>query len=98
MERSSALRPLAAFALRYFGRAADDRVLIVNFGADLCLSPAPEPLLAPPEECRWRLFWSSEDPVYGGSGISPLETDENWRIPGFSAILMVPDRMSENKP
>ena len=27
----------------------DDRLLIVSFGIDLRLHPAPEPLLAPPE-------------------------------------------------
>ena len=37
----------AAFVLRYFGTAGDDRVLVVNLGADLWLSPAPEPLLGP---------------------------------------------------
>jgi maltooligosyltrehalose trehalohydrolase len=82
----------AAFVLRWFGKAGDDRLLIVNFGMDLHLSPAPEPLLAPPEGCCWRLRWSSEDPLYGGSGIPPLETDENWRVPGLSATVMVPDR------
>ena len=38
----------AAFVLRFFGRAQDDRLLIVNLGAHLHLDPAPEPLLAPP--------------------------------------------------
>ena len=75
----------AAFVLRYFGKAGDDRLLIVNLGVDLHLSPAPEPLLAPPEDCCWQLRWSSEDPGYGGSGIPPLETDGNWTIPGHSA-------------
>ena len=31
----------AAFMLRYFGKAGDDRLLIVNLGVDLHLSPAP---------------------------------------------------------
>ncbi len=38
-----------AFVIRYFGMDCDDRLLIVNFGRDLKLNPAPEPLLAPPE-------------------------------------------------
>lgn len=33
-----------AFLLRFFGPEADDRLMLVNFGADLLLSPAPEPL------------------------------------------------------
>src|SRR5262249_27355971 len=43
-----------AFALRFFGTCAkEDRLLLVNLGADLALSPA-EPLLAPPENCQFR--------------------------------------------
>ena len=86
----------AAFVLRYFGETGDDRLLIVNLGVDLRLSPAPEPLLAPPEGCRWQLLWCSEDPVYGGSGIPPLETDESWRIPGLSALVMIPARIRQS--
>ena len=37
-----------SFVLRYFGSDGDDRLLLVNFGVDLHLRPAPEPLLAPP--------------------------------------------------
>src|SRR5262249_7233305 len=62
-----------AFVLRYFD-AGGDRLLVVNFGRDLHLSPAPEPLLAPPEETAWEVLWSSEDPRYGGTGTPPLET------------------------
>ncbi len=65
-------------------------ILLVNFGVDLHLDPAPEPLLAPPEKHCWQVLWSSEDPQYGGNGIPPLETEENWRIPGAAAIVMKP--------
>ncbi len=81
----------AAFVLRYFDARNDDRLLIVNFGIDFSLSPAPEPLLAPPNECRWRLLWSSEDPRYGGNGTPPLETDADWVIPGCAALVLGPD-------
>jgi maltooligosyltrehalose trehalohydrolase len=54
----------------------------------LRLDPAPEPLLAPPEGSEWVVRWSSEDPVYGGMGTAPLETDANWLIPGYSAVLL----------
>lgn len=80
-----------AFVLRYFGeKKGDDRLLIVNLGVDLHLDPAPEPLLAPPHGARWELKWSSEDPQYGGVGTPPVETEENWRIPGRAAVVMTP--------
>ncbi|HEV2845967.1 MAG TPA: malto-oligosyltrehalose trehalohydrolase, partial [Thermoanaerobaculia bacterium] len=42
-----------AFVLRFFGRDAGDRLLVVNLGTDLDLEPAPEPLLAPLTGLRW---------------------------------------------
>jgi maltooligosyltrehalose trehalohydrolase len=76
--------------LRIFG-ATDDRLLLVNYGADQPLVPAPEPLLAPPAGRRWRLIWSSEDARYGGRGTPPVETEEEgWRLPGHCAIVMTP--------
>lgn len=78
-----------AFLLRFFCPSGD-RLLVVNLGRDLHLHPAPEPLLAPPEGCQWRTLWSSEDPRYGGGGTAPLDSDDNWRIPGEAAVLLVP--------
>jgi len=78
-----------AFVLRYLG-ADDDRLLLVNFGADLHLNPAPEPLLAPPAGKRWVTLWSSEDPRYGGSGTPSLDTKNNWRLPGHAAVALAP--------
>ena len=43
---------------------------------------------APPLKKRWRVLWSSEDPAYGGGGTPPLETEENWKIPGQAAVLL----------
>jgi len=80
----------SAFVLRFFGEDADDRLLIVNLGADLELNPAPEPLLAPPEDSDWTLLWSSESVSYGGGGTPPLETTANWWIPGRAAVVMKP--------
>ncbi|HEY5313809.1 MAG TPA: malto-oligosyltrehalose trehalohydrolase [Pirellulales bacterium] len=77
-----------AFVLRFFGPDDDDRLLIVNFGRDLHLDPAPEPLLAPVWQHQWRLLWSSESPSYGGTGTPPLESDDNWRIPGEAAVVL----------
>jgi maltooligosyltrehalose trehalohydrolase len=80
-----------AFVLRYFGGPDGDRLLMVNFGRDLLLDPAPEPLLAPPEGKRWKTLWSSEDPRYGGQGTPPPETEENWRLPGQAAVVLRPE-------
>jgi maltooligosyltrehalose trehalohydrolase len=81
----------SAFVLRYFGPGGDDRLLLVNMGADLQLDPAPEPLLAPPENANWRLVLCTEAPDYGGSGAPAYEEDAlNWMIPGRSAALFRP--------
>jgi maltooligosyltrehalose trehalohydrolase len=75
--------------LRFFGvRPGYDRLLLVNLGADLHLTSAPEPLLAPPEGKLWKLLWSSEDPEYGGGGTAPLDSPDNWRIPAHSSVAM----------
>jgi maltooligosyltrehalose trehalohydrolase len=79
-----------AFVLRYFGDRGDDRLLLVNFGRDLRLDPAPEPLLAPPAARLWEVQWSSEDPRYGGCGTAPLDSPDNWRIPGHAAVVLRP--------
>jgi len=76
--------------LRFFGEAGDDRLLLVNFGVDLHLDPAPEPLLAPPDGMTWQTLWSSEDPRYGGAGTPRLDSEDNWRIPGHAAIALHP--------
>jgi maltooligosyltrehalose trehalohydrolase len=77
-----------AFALRYFGGAKGDRLLLVNLGCDLDLVPAPEPLLAPPGQGDWRVTWSSESPRYGGQGTAPVNTEGRWRLVGESAVLL----------
>ncbi|HEX3128063.1 MAG TPA: malto-oligosyltrehalose trehalohydrolase [Thermoanaerobaculia bacterium] len=79
-----------ALVLRFFDPEGD-RLLLVNLGRDLHLVPAPEPLLAPPEDRRWEILWSSEDPEYGGSGAPPPEDEEEgWRIPGHAAVVLRP--------
>lgn len=82
-----------AFALRYFGDHEEDtRLLIINFGVDLPLTPNPEPLFAAPKNTQWEILWSSEDPRYGGGGTPPLSTDQNWRILGHAAMVLIPKR------
>ncbi len=80
-----------AFVLRFFGRAQNDRLLLINLGPQLHLDPAPEPLLAPPLGCQWALAWSSEDPRYGGGGTPPLDTEDNWKLPAESGVLLIPE-------
>jgi maltooligosyltrehalose trehalohydrolase len=78
-----------AWLLRYFG-GADDRVLVVNLGADLTLTPMPEPLLAPPENQAWEVIWSSESPSYGGGGVPALYRNGSLHLPGESAMVLRP--------
>lgn len=78
-----------AFVIRYFGeQPGDDRLLLVNLGRDLMLQPAPEPLLAPPENATWILLWDSEDPRYGGTGTVPWPTEGSWYLMGESAVVL----------
>jgi maltooligosyltrehalose trehalohydrolase len=79
-----------AFVLRFFGEAGDDRLLVVNLGRDLPMAPAPEPLLAPPQDRGWTILWSSEDPRYGGGGTAPLEDVAPWHMPGHAAVVLRP--------
>jgi maltooligosyltrehalose trehalohydrolase len=80
------------FVLRFFAEGGEDRLLLVNLGGDLAMDRVPEPLLAPPRDRRWKLLWSSEDPRYGGGGTGPVETDEGWRVPGFAALALAPEK------
>ena len=82
----------AAFVIRFDGGGRGDRLLIVNLGPDLHLTPLPEPLLAPPDGHRWALLWSSEAVAYGGMGRAPLNTDPVWHVPGEAAVLLRPER------
>lgn len=76
-----------SFLIRFFDPKGNDRLLIVNFGADLEIMPAPEPLLAPTEGSTWEILWSSEDPKYGGHGTAMLDHCF-LKITGHSAMLL----------
>lgn len=74
--------------LRFFGdERAGDRLLILNLGAELCVSPCPEPLLAPIPGRAWRPLLSSEETRFGGCGAR--FPGERWRIQGQSAVVMM---------
>jgi malto-oligosyltrehalose trehalohydrolase len=79
-----------AFVLRFFGENGEDRLLIVNLGAELSLGPVPEPLLAPLEGSRWKMKWCSESPRYGGCGIRPLKDKGCWTITAHCAVVLEP--------
>lgn len=80
----------AALVVRFFGENSPDRLLVVNLGRAVHFDPAPEPLLAPPEGALWQILWSSENTAYGGAGTPPLDTEENWRIPADTTVLLAP--------
>ncbi|MGA8026736.1 MAG: malto-oligosyltrehalose trehalohydrolase [Bryobacteraceae bacterium] len=85
------------FVVRFFSDGYQhDRLLVINLGVDLELNPAPEPLLAPPQSKAWEKLWSSDDPEYGGCGTAPLDTHENWRIPGCAAVLLHPSHLPDS--
>jgi maltooligosyltrehalose trehalohydrolase len=79
-----------AFVLRYFGdRRELDRLIAVNLGRRLQAEPLADPLVAPPNGMVWRTIWSSEDPVYGGCGTPPLDSDDDgWVLPAESTVLL----------
>ena len=81
-----------ALVLRYFGGEDGDRLLVLNLGCDLDLTPAPEPLLAPPWGMIWTLRWSSEAVRYGGHGTPPVDPSAEWRLPGECALLFSTSR------
>ena len=80
----------AIFALRYFSANNDDRLLLVNFGESHVLHPASEPLLAPPEGCRWEILWTSESPRYGATRSGAVTTPQRWALPAESAVVLKP--------
>ena len=83
-----------ALVLRFFAETGhdDDRVLILNFGRDLVLRSAIDPLLAPPSTKPWEVVWSSEDPRYGGQGTPPVVLQDGFRCPGEAAIALISRR------
>jgi maltooligosyltrehalose trehalohydrolase len=82
----------SAFVLRYFGERRDlDRLVVVNLGCRFHAAPLAEPLVAPPPDKLWRPIWSSEDPLYGGSGTPSLDSDDDgWWLPAQSTVLLWP--------
>jgi maltooligosyltrehalose trehalohydrolase len=81
----------SAFALRFFTPDhRDDRLVVVNLGADLSRTSFAEPLLAPPVDMDWAVRWSSQDPAYDGHGTPELFPDGCWSLPAESALVLAP--------
>jgi len=81
----------SAFVLRFFtADHREDRLLVVNLGAELQRESFAEPLLAPPPGTDWQIRWSSEDAAYDGPGMAELFPDEWWHIPAESALVLIP--------
>ena len=82
-----------AFVLRFLADSdPDERLLVINLGADLVAASFAEPLLAPVAGATWTVQWSSEDPAYGGCGTPQVVSDAGWRIPSHSAVLLAPEK------
>jgi maltooligosyltrehalose trehalohydrolase len=78
-----------AFLLRYLtGSPDDERLLLVNLGAEVKRSSFAEPLLAPPADRDWTIAWSSEHPRYGGLGCPDIRPAGCWYLPAESAVLL----------
>jgi maltooligosyltrehalose trehalohydrolase len=87
-----------ALVLRYFAKDGNDWLVVTNLERDLLMQVAPEPLLAPPAEKRWKKALSTEDPAYGGSGTAPLDTEaEGWFIPGRCTVVLRPVDAAEGE-
>jgi maltooligosyltrehalose trehalohydrolase len=69
----------------------DERLLVVNLGAEIVAGSLAEPLVAPPEAGTWTTQWSSDHPEYGGCGTPEVVTASGWRIPGHAAVLLKPE-------
>ncbi|WP_184327390.1 malto-oligosyltrehalose trehalohydrolase [Rhizobium sp. BK529] len=88
----------SAFLLRYFAEsAADERLLIVNFGENLPVFSLADPLFAPPEGCQWVVEWSSEDLTYGGSGKRPIDVQQRWVLDADTALVFAPLQAARQK-
>jgi len=88
-----------SFVLRYFAeRSEDARLLVINLGEQQVFSPAPEPLLAPPDDYEWQTLWTSDALLYGGVGMKPIATNFGWTLFAESAVALHPVRRKGPRP
>ncbi len=82
-----------SFLIRYFGDNHNDRLILINFGIDQQLIPAPEPLLVAGDDFKWIILLSTHSVEYGGEGIVPLATS-TWEIPGHTALILATKKLT----
>jgi maltooligosyltrehalose trehalohydrolase len=88
-----------SFILRYFSEKPEHaRLLLVNFGQQQVFSPAPEPLLAPPDNHEWQTLWTSEAPEYGGLGMVSVTTDVGWNLFAEATVALHAVRSTRPRP
>jgi maltooligosyltrehalose trehalohydrolase len=68
----------------------EDRLLVVNLGADREPASISEPLVAPPAGTTWRLAFSTDDPRYGGAGVRQASAPHELFLPGDAAVFFIP--------
>ncbi|WP_313412269.1 malto-oligosyltrehalose trehalohydrolase, partial [Rhodospirillum rubrum] len=84
------------FVLRFFAEERlSDRLMLVNLGPQITLTPMAEPLLAPPMGKAWTTLWASSDQRYGGAGLTAVERTPLWEIPARTTVVLGP---GEKKP
>lgn len=83
-----AVLEMSSFVIRYYGEEGDDCLLLANLFREIHHKNLSEPLLAPSKKGEWQLIWSSQDPNYGGPGITHPCHKEGWIIPGLSVTLL----------
>lgn len=84
----TAILDAECLAVRFYGDDDHDRLLIANFGPDLHWPIAPEPLLAPPRRKHWQALWNSNDHRYGGRGVVPFESSDEWYVTAESTLVL----------
>jgi maltooligosyltrehalose trehalohydrolase len=76
-----------AFLVRLFGADEQDRLLLVNLGAELRYASIAEPLFAPPQDADWQMTFSSEDVRYGGAGGPQPNSGGSWTVTAESTTV-----------
>ena len=75
------------------GAEDDERLLLLNLGAECRLRSCSDPLMAPPAGYAWRIVWSSDDPIYGGDGTAPFDPAD-LRLPPHALLVLAPAPVS----
>ena len=84
-----------ACLLRFFGREEQTRLLVVNFGGELCLPSISQPLVgAAGRGCEWQiLVVERRSELWRQRHARSSITGQGWRIPGEAAVALHPSLM-----